>query len=229
MNIPIDNVINLRKQGYSNNQIIEYLQHGGYNYTDIMDAFTQADIKGEVEHNTITNNTTQAENPMTFNTNSVVPKTNQPAAPSFPPAEAQPQQTQSTTATSTALNQEVLDEKIQEIVEAIIDERWTELEENISKIIEWKHQMTTKIEKVDQQFSDLKKNFDVLHESILGKVGEYDKHISNVGTEVKALEQVFQKILPGFIDNVNELSRISKNFKTAAASSKPSPKIKKVE
>ena len=48
---------------------------------------------------------------------------------------------------------------------------------------------------------------------MLEKVGEYDKHIGDVGTEVKALEKVFQKVLPGFIENVSELSRITEEMK----------------
>jgi hypothetical protein len=60
---------------------------------------------------------------------------------------------------------------------------------------------------------DLKKNFDSWHGSILGKVSEYDHNIVNLGVEIKAMEKVFQKILPTLTDSVNELSRISKTFK----------------
>ncbi len=43
--------------------------------------------------------------------------------------------------------------------------------------------------------------------------GEYDQNILNVGTEIKVMEKVFQKVLPTLTENVNELSRITKGMK----------------
>ncbi|MBI1969996.1 hypothetical protein HYS48_04850, partial [Candidatus Woesearchaeota archaeon] len=45
------------------------------------------------------------------------------------------------------------------------------------------------------------------------KIGNYDQSIKDVSTEIRALEKVFQKILPGFVENVNELSRIAQTLK----------------
>jgi uncharacterized coiled-coil DUF342 family protein len=98
---------------------------------------------------------------------------------------------------------------IEEIAEAIIDEKWEELIKNLNKISEWRDQTENKISRLEQQFSDLKDNFDKLHKAIIGKIGEYDNNIINVATEIKAMEKVFQKILPTFTENVNELSRIT--------------------
>ena len=39
------------------------------------------------------------------------------------------------------------------------------------------------------------------------------KNILEVGTEIKAMEKVFQKVLPTFTSTVNELSRITGNLK----------------
>jgi len=55
---------------------------------------------------------------------------------------------------------------------------------------------------------------------VLGKIGDYDKTLENVGTEIKALEKVFQKILPGFVENVQELSRITRRIKEPQVQSK---------
>ena len=103
--------------------------------------------------------------------------------------------------------------RIEELAEAIIDEKWKEITANISRVIDWKEKTEQRIIKIEADIEGLKGNFDKLHTSILEKVGEYDKHIMDVGTEVKALEKVFQKILPGFLENVNELSRITDNLK----------------
>jgi hypothetical protein len=109
----------------------------------------------------------------------------------------------------------MIDEKthIEEIAEAIIDEKWAELLKNISQITEWKEKTESNINKLEQELHDLKDSFDKLHKAIIGKIGEYDQNILNVGTEIKAMEKVFQKVLPAFTENVNELSRITKNAK----------------
>jgi len=66
--------------------------------------------------------------------------------------------------------------------------------------------MEVKIDHLKESFSDLQK-------AIVGKVGEYDRHIMEVGSEIKAMERVFSKVLPAFTENVSELSDISKRMK----------------
>ena len=52
-----------------------------------------------------------------------------------------------------------------------------------------------------------------LQQALVGKIGEYDQNILNVGMEIKAMEKVFQKVLPQFTENVNELSRVTQSIK----------------
>jgi hypothetical protein len=85
--------------------------------------------------------------------------------------------------------------------------------ENINRIIEWKEKTETRITQMESAVKSMKDDFDKMHVAVLERVGEYDKHIGDVGTEVKALEKVFQKVLPGFIENVSELSRITEELK----------------
>jgi hypothetical protein len=101
----------------------------------------------------------------------------------------------------------------EELIEAIIDEKWNELLKDINKVIDWKDKAETRLVQMEQKLQDIKEEFDKLHQAIIGKVGEYDKHILDVGTEVKAMEKVFQKVLPTFVDNINELGRITDNIK----------------
>jgi enamine deaminase RidA (YjgF/YER057c/UK114 family) len=103
--------------------------------------------------------------------------------------------------------------RVEEIAEAIIEEKWNDLMENINRIIEWKEKTETRITQMESAVKSMKDDFDKMHVAVLERVGEYDKHIGDVGTEVKALEKVFQKVLPGFIENVSELSRITEELK----------------
>lgn len=110
-------------------------------------------------------------------------------------------------------DQGTTEDRIEEIAEAIIDEKWNELVRNINKIVDWKDKTEARIGQLEQKFKDLKTDFENLHSGVLGKVSEYDQNLLNIGSEIKAMEKVFQKVLPSFTENVNELSRLTKSLK----------------
>ncbi len=97
----------------------------------------------------------------------------------------------------------------EETVEAIIDEKWNDLLKDINKLVQWKERTDLTLNKLQQEVDDIKDNVDSLHKSITSKISTYDENIKNVGVDIKAMEQVFQRILPKFTDNVNKLSRIT--------------------
>tara|TARA_Y100000310_G_scaffold111013_1_gene109414 strand:+ start:760 stop:1425 length:666 start_codon:yes stop_codon:yes gene_type:complete len=105
-------------------------------------------------------------------------------------------------------------EHIEEVAEAIVNEKWEEMVKSLNKIVEWKEHTDTTIKKMEQQMVDLKQEFGNLHKALIGKISDYDQNILNVGTEIKALEKVFQKVLPTFTSNVSELDRITKKLKS---------------
>lgn len=104
-------------------------------------------------------------------------------------------------------------QRIEELAEAIIDEKWNEIVRSINKIIDWKERVEARVTKIEQQLEDMNKNFEALHKGVLGKITDYDKNLTNVGAEIKAMEKVFQKVLPTLTENVAELSRITSSVK----------------
>ncbi|MFP4522921.1 MAG: hypothetical protein ACOCQQ_03390 [Candidatus Nanoarchaeia archaeon] len=100
----------------------------------------------------------------------------------------------------------------EELIEAIIDEKWNELVKDINSILEWKNSADKQLSEMKQQIIDVKEEFDKLHKAVVGKVGEYDKHILDVGAEIQAMEKVFAKVLPVFTKNVSELSQITQDL-----------------
>jgi hypothetical protein len=102
---------------------------------------------------------------------------------------------------------------IEEYVETIIDEKWTELEKDIQKIIDWKNRSEQRITELNARVDDLKDRFDKVQASIMGKVSEYDRTMQDVGADLKAMERVFSKVLPQFTDNVKQLSDITEKMK----------------
>ncbi len=195
-NSPVDAVRSMKQQNMTNNEIIQELQKQGYNSQQIFDAI-----------------------------NTIEPA-NMPAGPIETGAPAAPQQGYGEMQPPGAMGgtmpppqqaayppTEDMRGRIEEITEAIIDEKWEELVKSINKIIEWKEKIEGNINKIEQEIKDVKESFGQLNDSIIGKIREYDKNIVNVGTQVKAMEKVFEKVLPTFTENVSELKRIVKNNK----------------
>ena len=82
-----------------------------------------------------------------------------------------------------------------------------------SSVVKWKNKVESRISEMEVKIDHLKESFSDLQKAIVGKVGEYDRHIMEVGSEIKAMERVFSKVLPAFTENVSELSDISKRMK----------------
>ena len=177
---PVEQVMKMKQQGYTNDQIVQSLQQQGYTTAQISDAMNQ----------TTANDFPQQDIGMQSNQYQY----------------EQPQQQYQQQASP----QGVEEGKVQEIVEAVIDEKWSEFAKDIKAVIEWKDKTELKIGQMQQQLADLKMSMDSLNRAIVGKLSDYDKSITEVGTGIKAMEKVFQKVLPSLTDSVNKLERISK-------------------
>lgn len=101
-------------------------------------------------------------------------------------------------------------EQIQEVAEAVVEEKWKSLLESLNKLNEWKESTETRVTKLEQDINNVQTNFDSLHKGILGKISEYDKNLVDVGTSIKSMDKVFKEVLPTFTENVNKLDRITK-------------------
>jgi len=183
---PTEEVLKLRQQGLSNNQIVQSLQRSGYRTHQIFDAMNQADMRSAAPIQ---------QAPATE------PITSPPLEEEAPEPYPGEQQEQSN------------DERIEEIAEEIIDEKWQELVKNVNKIVEWKNAMDAKISSLEEENVSLKKSLESVQKMLFERVEKYDKNVAEVGINLKAMEQVFSKVLPTFTANVNELSRITKGIK----------------
>jgi len=102
---------------------------------------------------------------------------------------------------------------LEQLVEQIIEEKWRDLQKDITKVTEWKDSVGSRVDKLEQSLVDMKTDLEGLHKAIVARVGEYDKTLMDVGTEIKAMEKVFQQVLPELTGNIQELSRITKGIK----------------
>lgn len=204
--IPTDVVLNMRAQGLSNNQIIQTLQRSAYNPQQIADAMSQADIKYNVASMPVLGADETSAAGQSFG-GSYSDDNSQSYGSGEPKQEA------ASVMADTGFSVEAL----QQLIEQIIEEKWEDLVKDVSRIAEWKEKVDTRITTIEQQISDLKASFDKLHTAILEKIGQYDQTMTGVGTDIKALENVFKKILPGFMESVGDLSRITDDMKKRSA------------
>jgi len=188
---PIDQVMALKQQGMGNDQIIPEMERQGYNPSQIFDALNQVNIGGAA-----------LQQP---------PAVGMPPTPNFPQDQPYPNPQQQL---EQPPQQELMTkEQIEEIAEAIIDEKWKEFEHDIRIIIDWKDKTEAKVTQIEQQVKDLTSSLSNMQKSLMGKISQYDSNITDVGTEIKAMEKVFQKILPNLTENVNKLDRMTKSSK----------------
>jgi DNA-binding transcriptional MerR regulator len=184
--LPTNQIKTMRAQGMDNNSIIQSLQKEGFSISNIFDAMNQVDMPGFQP-------TPKKEEdfgmPQNQSSNSFQDKSSN---------------------SSLDLSQVSTTE---ELVEAIIDEKWSELADNINKIVDWKNSTNDKVVALEQKFHDLKSDFDKVHKALLGKLERYDESIGGVNANVSAMEKTFSKMLPLFSENIAELSRVVSELK----------------
>ena len=105
------------------------------------------------------------------------------------------------------------DEGFEEIAEAIVKEKWDDVKAELAKNKEFNDNVTQEISQIKQELKDLKDDLNNLHKAIVSKISDYDQNLLSVGTEIKAMEKVFQNILPELTKSVSDLSKISKDMK----------------
>lgn len=191
--VPLEEVKQLKMQGFSDNEIIDELKGRGYPLSQINNALAQSAISEPGV-------APEIENPDDFmgapetpeETSSFSENPSLPSGGSFP---------------------EELQGRIEEITESIIDEKWDLLIEEVKKIVEWKSKVEEDVTKLKNDISNLKDDFKELHQGVLGKLESYDEKMTEVGTELKAVGKVFQDVIPEFVDNVKELRAITREVK----------------
>ncbi len=196
---PVDIVLRMREQGLSNNQIISSLQREGYQTTDIFDAMNQADLKR-------VNGAPDEEGEMQ---NQIYPEelVDEPQQFEQQPPYQEPSYNNNIT-------------RVEELVEAVIEEKWVDLVKDVNKITEWKSSVESDISSINQEIEDLRLSFNELQKNIVSKIDEYDKNIVKVSTNIKAMENVFQKAIPTFTENINELARTVESLKNISSKRK---------
>lgn len=104
-------------------------------------------------------------------------------------------------------------ERIHEIVESVVNERWEELMAKTGNLPSWKEKINMNVIAIKQEIVRLNDRMENLQNSVLGRVKDYDSGMRDVQSEMKALEKVFERILEPLTSNIKELDRLTKEMK----------------
>ena len=104
-------------------------------------------------------------------------------------------------------------ERIEEITENMINQKWDELISEVKKIMDWKEKIEERQTKMVGDLEKIKEDFGSLHQGVLGKLEDYDSRMQDVGTELKAVGKVFKDVVPVFVENVKELKQVTTGVK----------------
>lgn len=216
--VPVDIVINLKNQGYSNTQIIDSLKKQNYSLQEISDAMNQSDIKNTIDSPDI--DLSNAPSPSGIN-NEDFPNPPMPSNDDYANMNPYQDLSANTGMGTNYSNQgygnmpqrDSYTEKIEEIAESIIKEKWDDMLKEFGDVNIWKEKTRTDILSIKQELLRTQERFENLQRAILGKVTEYDKDVKDIGTEIKALEKVLEKIIDPLTSNIKDLQRVTDELK----------------
>jgi hypothetical protein len=209
--IPTNKVLEMKKQGFQNNEIISDLKKLGYKHNQISNAIEQANIKQEISSPDSSQTGITDEIPIGLIN-----------APS--PSQSVPQQIQSTLPeppkepiqelpSPSNLAPEPLErssyDTIEEIAESIIKEKWDDLIKGVGDIKLWKERVDIDLEGVKQELIRTQQKFENLQKAVMGKVSEYSKGVTEISTEMRALERVLEKILAPLTKSIKDLQTVT--------------------
>lgn len=190
----------LKKAGSPNSSIIERLKKEGHSAQDIYDAISNQE--SSLDELSPPTPSEEMESEQAFDEESYSPKSEVRdfiSSQKFPAPSRIPER------------QSI--EEIEEIAESIISEKIDELSVNINDFSLWKEKTATEIEAIKQEILRIRNHLENLQTTMLGKVEDYRKSITDVNIEVKTLSKVLEKILQPLTENVKELSRITDRLK----------------
>ncbi len=240
---PINKVLDMKNQGFTNNQIINELKKQKYSKEDITEAIAQADVKNEIEAPSPYESSinpplprmprdiqNQEDNNLDYYDQPPLPQAPMPSAPPqydelslseeaprsmIAPSPSQTKQQSQLQPQQEFLNRD-MSERIQEIAESIIQEKWDDFMGKIGDINLWKGKIDTGLISVKQELIRTNQRFENMEKAILSKTRDYQRTMEDVSSEMKTLEKVFEKIITPLTENIKELSRITKQLKKKA-------------
>jgi hypothetical protein len=237
--IPTEKVIDMQNRGMQSQEIISNLQKEGYKHDQISQAMDHAVVKGELGGMESPQESSLGRSPIDEIPMGLMnaPSPTQPEAIPDIPQQPEPEQIPGPspqesyeTSSPSGFAPEPLErgsyDAIEEIAESIIKEKWDEMVKKVGDIQLWKERTEIDIEGVKQELVRTQDKFEGLLKSVMGRISEYSEGVVNIGTEMKALERVLEKLLSPLTRSVKDLQEVSEKLSAVKTRKKPSTRKK---
>jgi hypothetical protein len=231
----IEQIQQMQAQGYSEPDIVKFLQEQGNNPKEIMEAISQAKIKSAISseeavqnaviQSSIENNEMQPSlmNPNqpisgeTPNNFSSYANQDYPPIPTQSYQEQYPsQQYQEQYAPQPGQGYEQYapqqyssndTETINEIAEQVVAEKISEIKKALSAVADFKVLSDSKLIDMEKRLKRIEKIIDDLQSSIIDKIGSYGKVMQDLRTELDATQESFSKVVNPLFDKSREKTK----------------------
>ena len=208
--IPINDVIYMKRSGMSTNQIISTLQREGFSYSAIRKALMQADMKLEVGgpgyeeapagppmfRERVPRGLREIPTPEGFE-----PEAVPEVRPMIPPPRKPSRE---------------LMEDIEELTEKIVEEKWRRLDETLDAVRAWRDDVEDRISTIREDISDIKDTEKARYEEAEAELRNLENQIKDLESRVLALERgfkAFREMMPEFTRGVKELIKATEKLK----------------
>lgn len=200
--IPLQDVIALKAQGLTNEQIINQLRAQGYSFAQIRDALAQAEIKGAV----VRKPEAALPTPPETITPAPIPTPGIPTPmPVTPPGAPTPPEKERDI------------ETIERILEEIIEEKWRDVDEKLKEIEKWKEVVESRVNETSNRLNEIVSRLGMIEQTIASKVSEYGKSMQEVASQMAAMEKIMTKLIPSLADSIKELREVIESSKKGIA------------
>ncbi len=200
----LEQVMQLKNQGYAEQDIVDNLQQQGIAPKQITDAINQAKIKNAVSSS---NQAEELNPPMPpsqgaedstqeVNQGYYTPQTQPMQA--MEPAQYQQQPTEYYEESAYAPASTGMDsDTIIEIANQVFSEKIRKTEKRVEELEELKTIVEVKVKSMDERLKRIEKMIDTLQVQILEKIGSYGKELQSTKKEVSMLENTVGKVIKG--------------------------------
>ena len=203
-----DVIAEMLKSGYTEEQIISYLNQQGFSPKEILDALNKLKLKKEEIMPSI------METPIPSPLPSPTPMAKEEMVEEIP--KPQPQlipQMPFTQETPIAQIPSYDLETLETLAEEIISEKFELMKRKVGDIEEIRKILEDKIKSLEEKVRRIENNLDNINLLILKRHEEQQKEIKQIGKEIYMLEEAFSKVLKPLTENIKRLEEISKELK----------------
>ena len=200
----LEQIIQLRNQGISDEDIMKNLQNGGFSPREISDSFSQAQIKSAVADEVPENPANLPPSPETEPQNlQTIPEEQDVYYP-------QPQQGQLQGQEDYYSPGEFDTSTIIEISEQVFSEKIQILQKKIEEVTEFKVLAESKMNNLLERIKNVEKVINNLQISILKKVGSYGGNLENIKNEMSMMQDSFRKMVSPIVRHAGRKSPVKK-------------------